>query len=344
MRYRTIGTTGIRVSEIGFGCWTMGGPNWRLTNGEPIGWAQVNREEVVRGIKMGLDGGVNHWDNADIYGNGRAERLLAEAFRELGVARASQVIATKVGHFPGTAPYAYEPRHIRNQCEQSLRNLRTDYIDIYYFHHGTYVGPGYDTAGNFIENHDYLHEAAATMHALVKEGKVRAIGQSAYTEDDFERAVPVLRPHVLQNKANLRYDHFICPGSRCQSLMARYDCSFVAFGPLDQGILLDKFDPENPPKFGEGEYRAGRKDFAPGTLREVRAKLGRVRERFRIRDEDATAALSSIASRWVLAHERVCSAIPGFRNERQAASNVGAGIDPPLTEEEVEWLRGVFAS
>jgi myo-inositol catabolism protein IolS len=247
MRYRTVGKTSVKVSEIGFGCWTMGGPNWSTANGQPIGWADVNESEVLAGIKVGLDAGVNHWDNADIYGNGKAERLLAQCLRKLGVKRESQVIATKMGHFKGTAPHAYDPRHIRNQCEQSLKNLGTDYIDIYYFHHGTYVGPGYDG-----QQHDYLHEAAATMHALVKEGKVRAVGQSAYTDEDFARAIPVLKPDVLQNKANLRYDDFIRPGCALQKLMDEHGCSFVAFGPLDQGILLDKFDPHNPPEVRRG--------------------------------------------------------------------------------------------
>lgn len=342
MRYRPVGNSGVKVSEIGFGCWTMGGPNWSTANGQPIGWADVNEEDVLKGIKVGLDAGVNHWDNADIYGNGRAERMLAVCFKKLGVKRDTQVIATKVGHFRGTAPYAFESRHIRNQCEQSLRNLGTEYIDIYYFHHGAYVGPGYDG-----QPRDYLNEAAATMHELVKEGKVRAIGQSAYTDDDFERAVPVLKPHVLQNKANLRYDDFIRPGSRCQALMAKHNCSFVAFGPLDQGILLDKFDPEKPPQFEFGDYRNSRKDFAPDVLRAVRTKLGRLKERFGVSPttsgEEGTAMLSSIASRWVLAHDHVCSAIPGFRNDRQARANVRAASDQPMTQADVEFCRGVFA-
>jgi len=344
MRYRAIGRTTVKVSEIGFGCWTMGGPNWSTSTGQSIGWADVNDDEILRGIKTGLDGGVNHWDNADIYGNGRAERTLAEVFRKLGVRRDTQIIATKVGHLRGTAPYGFEPRHIRTQCEQSLRNLRTEYIDIYYFHHGTFVGPGYDAAGNFVQNHDYLHEAAAIMHALVKEGKVRAIGQSAYSDDDFERAVPIVKPDVLQNKANLRYDDFIRPGSRCQALMKQHGCTFVAFGPLDQGILLDKFDPENPPKFDEGDYRGGRKDFNPDTLRGIRAKLAKVKARFGVSEADAIPALSSIASRWVLTHDHVCSAIPGFRNERQAAANTQAATDAPMTQEEAAWLRELFST
>ncbi len=338
MRYREIGRTGIKVSEIGFGCWTMGGPNWNPSTGQPIGWADVNEDELLAGVKAGLDAGVNHWDNADIYGNGTAERRLAEAFARLGVRRDTQVIATKVGHFKGTAPWAYDPFHIRHQCEQSLRNLRTDVIDVYYFHHGTYVGPGLDG-----RPHDYLHEAAATMHALVKEGKVRAVGQSAYTVEDFERALPVLRPDVLQNKANLRYDEFIRPGSPMQSLMERYECTFVAFGPLDQGILLDKFDPDKPPAFGEGDYRHSRKDFSPETLWKVRRTLAKVRERFGRPGVPDVETLSSVASRWVLAHPRVCSAIPGFRNERQARCNLRAAIDDPMSADDAAWLRAAFA-
>src|SRR5690606_16925306 len=98
------------------------------------------------------------------------------------------IIATKIGHFPGTAAHAYEPAHIRHQCEQSLINLKRDYIDIYYFHHG-----------NFGENDQYLQGAAAVMDELVQEGKVRIKGQSAYSADDFEKLAPVVNPQVLQS-------------------------------------------------------------------------------------------------------------------------------------------------
>ncbi len=334
MRYRSVGRSSIKVSEIGFGCWTMGGPNWSTANGQPIGWAEVNEAEILEGIKVGLDAGVNHWDNADIYGNGRAERLLASCLAKLGIKRDTQVIATKVGHFKGTAPHAYDPRHIRNQCEQSLKNLRTDYIDLYYFHHGTYVAPGYDG-----QPHDYLPEAAATMHALVKEGKVRAIGQSAYSVDDFARALPVLKPDVCQNKANLRYDEFIRPGSPMQALLKEYGCSFVAFGPLDQGILLDKFDPEKPPKFDEGDYRTNRKDFSPDALRDVRRRLASIKQRF----GPSVEILSSVAQRWVLAHDHVCGVIPGFRNPNQARCNIAAATHLPMSPEDVAFCRQVFA-
>ena len=327
MRYRPISRSrpDIKVSEIGFGCWTMGGPNWSLNDGSPIGWKDVRFDDVLAGIKAGLDAGVNHWDNADIYGNGKAERLLRDCFARLGVDRASQVIATKIGHFRGTAEHAYHPVHIRRQCEQSLINLGTDYIDIYYFHHG-----------NFGER---LHEAAETMRALVKEGKVRAVGQSAYSDDDFARAIPVVQPDVLQSWASMLRDNFIKPGCRLQQLMNEHGCGFVAFSPLAQGLLLDKFDPENPPAFEQGDIRSSNQQFKAEFLRELRPKVAKLKAFFGETTED----LASAACRFVLAHPNVVSAIPGFRNEAQARCNLRAASDAPLSADDAAFCRNVFA-
>ena len=307
MKHRKIGTTDVEVSEIGFGCWTIGGPNW--SRGMPVGWGDVNEDEVAAGIKVGLDAGVNHFDNADVYGNGKAERMLARVLRRLGVKSESLVIATKVGHFAGTAEHAYEPAHIRHQLEQSLVNLQRNYVDIYYFHHG-----------NFGENDRYLAGAVEAMNALVREGKVRMAGLSAYSENDFERLVPVIRPKVLQSWAHALDDHFIRPGSRVDRLMERHGLSFVAFSPLAQGRLLDKFDPERPPVFEPGDHRANSDEFKKEALAALKPKLERLKQRFGSTTED----LAAVALNYVLSHPRVCSAIPGFRNERQARCNVAA--------------------
>lgn len=331
MRYHRVGTTGIEVSEIGFGCWTMGGPNWSLADGKPIGWADVDPERVRAGIRAGLDAGVNHFDNADIYGNGRAERMLRDSLRALGVGRDAVVIATKVGHFRGTAEHAYEPVHIRRQCEQSLRNLGVDHIDLYYFHHGSFGPDG--GPGN-------IHDAAGEMRRLVAEGKVRAVGQSAYRDADFERSAEVVRPDVLQSWANMLEDQFIRPGSAVQRLMERTGSTFVAFSPLAQGLLLDKFDPEKPPAFEDGDVRQGRPEkFGQENLRRLKPKLGELKGRFGATVE----ALSSAACRFVAAHPNVCSVIPGFRDERQARCNVGGGSDAPFTAGDVAFCRELMA-
>jgi len=186
MKYRKLGKSNIEVSEISLGCWTMGGLNW--VNGDPNGWANVDEREVAEAINYAIDHGVNHFDNADVYGNGKAERMLA---RILGSRTNNFIIATKIGWFPGTAANAYEPKHIRYQCEQSLINLKRDYIDIYYFHHGW-----------FGDRNEYLDDAVEVMYKLKEEGKIRLIGQSAYSHEDFQKLIPKVKPDVVQTFAN----------------------------------------------------------------------------------------------------------------------------------------------
>jgi myo-inositol catabolism protein IolS len=248
MNYRQLGQSDVKVSRVSFGCWTMGGLNWK--NGIQNGWADVDEDEVTAGIKAGLDAGVNHFDNADAYGNGRAERMLARVLERIGVKSEDVIIATKLGHFPGTAEHAYEPMHIRHQCEQSLLNLKRDSLDIYYFHHGDF-GP----------DDCYLADAVGTMDKLVAEGKVRLKGLSAYSAEDFSRLVPLIKPVVLQGWANATDDQFIRPGGQLQKLMGEYDLSIVAFSPLAQGRLLGKYSPESEPKFELGDNRRDNPQF-----------------------------------------------------------------------------------
>lgn len=307
MNYRKLGASDVAVSEISLGCWTMGGLNW--VDGQANGWANVDEGEITAAIKRAVDAGVNHFDNADVYGNGRAERMLARALKRLGLKSENFVIATKIGHFRGTAEHAYDPLHIRQQCEQSLQNLGRDYIDIYYFHHGDFGPDG-----------ERLPAAAATLDTLVREGKVRLKGQSAYSEADFARAVPVVRPAVLQSWAHALDPRFIRAGSAVARLLEEHAMSFVAFSPLAQGLLLDKFDPEHPPKFDEGDHRRQSAKFGAEQLRALKPKLAKLKARFGTATED----LAAIAQRYVLNHPRVACVIPGFRNERQVACNLAA--------------------
>jgi myo-inositol catabolism protein IolS len=325
MKYRSLGSSNVKVSEVSFGCWTMGGLNW--VNGSPNGWANVDEDEIIRAIKTGLDAGVNHFDNADVYGNGRAERMLARAFKKLGVKSTDYIVATKIGHFPGTSEHAYLPAHIRHQCEQSLINLQRDYIDLYYFHHGDF-GP----------NYQYLPEAAATMDALVKEGKVRLKGQSAYNIDDFEKVVPVVKPVALQSWANAKEDQFVRPGSRLVKLMDEYDLTFVAFSPLAQGLLLDKYSAEKPPQFEAGDNRKGSGAFGTEELGKIKPKVEKLKARFGSSIED----LAATALNYILAQPRVACVIPGFRNERQAKCNL-AGVGRKLSAADVDFIRATFA-
>jgi len=324
MEYRKLGQSSIAVSEISLGCWTMGGLNW--VDGQANGWANVNEDEIISAVKRAVDSGVNHFDNADVYGNGRAERMLARVLKKLGLKSENFIIASKVGHFRGTAEHAYEPLHIRHQCEQSLKNLQRDYLDIFYLHHGDF-GP----------NGEWLAGAAETLDALVKEGKVRIKGQSAYSDADFERAVPVVKPVVLQSWANILRPNFIKPDGVVGRLLAANHLSFVAFSPLQQGILLDKFDPENPPQFEEGDVRKTNPRFRAENLRPLKPKLAQLKNRF----ESTVDALASVAFRYVLNHPNVACVIPGFRNEHQVACNL-AGAGRQLTADDMAFIERLF--
>ncbi|MBN1476854.1 aldo/keto reductase [Candidatus Sumerlaeota bacterium] len=322
MNRRRLGKSDIEVSEISLGCWTLGGLNW--VNGTPNGWANVDEEEAIRAIHLALDEGVNHFDNADVYGNGRAERMLAKA---LAGRSEEVVIATKVGHFPGTAAHAYEPQHIRHQCEQSLINLQRDVIDLHYFHHG-----------NFGEGDVYLDDAAEMMHRLRDEGKIRAIGLSAYSEDDFLRLTPRIDPSAFQSWANAMDDHFIREGSPVHRLMKERGITFVAFSPVAQGLLLDKYSAKSPPQFEEGDHRRNSPRFSVENLTKLEPKMAKVRERF----GGSVEELARVAIQYLLANDTVACAIPGFRNSRQVRVNLAAE-GKPLSEEDVAFLREVFA-
>jgi aryl-alcohol dehydrogenase-like predicted oxidoreductase len=200
-------------------------------------------------------------------------------------------------------------------------------VDLYYLHHGDF-GP----------NDQYLHGAADALHRLQKEGKIRHVGQSAYAEADFEKAVPIVKPVTLQSWAHALDDHFIRPGCRLQGLMEKHGLSFVAFSPLAQGLLLDKFDPDRPPAFEDGDIRKNQGKFNPESLRRLKPKLEKLKQRF----GGSVEALAGVALNYVLSMPRVCCAIPGFRNERQAACNVAAA-GKALSADDVRFVQAALA-
>lgn len=324
MNYRRLGKSDIDVSEISLGCWTLGGLNW--VEGHATGWANVDTKEIQNAIRIGIDGGINHFDNADVYGNGDAERLLASCLDKLGIKSETLIIASKVGHFKGTAAHAYEPLHIRRQCEQSLVNLRREYLDIYYLHHG-----------NFGPQDRYLEVAAETMQALQSEGKIRLIGQSAYKSSQFEKIVPVLKPEVLQSWAHAMDTKFIESSSIVGQCMAKNELSFIAFSPLNQGLLLDKFDSSNPPQFDLGDHRRNSPKFSGTSLEKLAPKLAVLKSRFGSSSTD----LASVALRFVLSHDRVACVIPGFRNGKQVTDSLTA-VERSLTIEDMDFIRDAF--
>ncbi|QOC94421.1 aldo/keto reductase [Micromonospora craniellae] len=202
---RILGRTGMAVPALGIGCWAIGGPDHNL--GLPMGWSTGTDAASVEGLRRAYALGARLFDTADVYGHGHSERLLGGLVSEVG--REDLVLVSKVGYFAGTAAHGYEPRHMRRQLAQSLDNLGTDYLDIYFLHHNSF-GP----------DDQYLEAAAAMMRELRAEGLIRAVGMRGphryaldrFTtapdqRDDkiarFHRLFGVIRPDILAVRDNL---------------------------------------------------------------------------------------------------------------------------------------------
>jgi aryl-alcohol dehydrogenase-like predicted oxidoreductase len=321
MEYRGIEGTDVEVSAVSLGCWTLGGLQYN--EGRMIGWRPVDEPEAVRAVRFALDSGVNHFDNADVYGHGRAERALARALE--GVS-AEAIVASKVGFFRGTAEHPYHPFHIRRQCEQSLINLRREWLDIYYLHHT-----------DFGEGDRYLDGAVETMRRLRDEGKIRVIGLSSHSVDDFVKYVPLVEPQVLQGRASMMDRRLIDPDSPARRLMEERSLRLVCFSPLEQGVLLDKYSAKDPPKFPDGDVRQGKERFSSEGLAAIEPALARLGERLGTSTQERAAAALS----FLLAHERVLCAIPGFRNPGQVECNLACG-GRPMSAGDAALVREVF--
>ena len=319
MRTRVLGSAGVTVSEVGLGCWAIGGPSWR--GGDPVGWSGADDERSLAGLRRAYELGVTHLDTADVYGDGHSERLIGRFLAE--VPRERVVVGTKVGWFKGTAPHPMDPLHIRHQLEQSLANLGTDYVDVYYLHNADF-GPG----------DRYLDGAAELLRTFQREGKIRAIGQSAYSFADFQRVCPVVRPGVVQFGYSALGSAFDDPETDVFGWAEGQGYGMVLFSPLAQGLLLDKFDPANPPRFGEGDIRAGGAKFATENLARLRGQLAPIKDRFGANTRD----LARVALQVALARSPNACVIPGFKNPAQVEINL-AGAGNPLTANDVGFVR-----
>lgn len=323
MELRTLGKSGIKSSEIALGCWAIGGPAWR--DGNPVGWSGADDGQSLEGLKRGFDLGINHFDSADVYGDGHSELLIGNFLKSVN--RRDVVLASKVGWFRGTAPHPFHPLHVRHQIEQSLDNFGTDYIDIYYFHNADF-GP--DDAN--------LQGAAEVVHRAKQEGKIRAVGQSAYSYEDFQRVAPVTQPDVLQFHYNALDPSFDEPEGDLFAWAESRNLGMVLFGPLAQGLLLDKYDPERPPKFGDGDIRMKNKGFTKAGLLKLRTKLQKIKEKYGSSTED----LAKAALKYCLARSPLAVAIPGFKNRRQVEINASASDGKPFSAADLEFIRSIL--
>jgi aryl-alcohol dehydrogenase-like predicted oxidoreductase len=223
LRTRQLGRSGITVSALGMGCWAIGGPFW---SGEtPVGWGQVDDDESIRAVRRALDLGITFFDTANVYGTGHSEQVLARA---LAGKREQVVLATKFGNLFDESTRqitgsSAEPDSIRQQCEESLRRLNTDYIDLYQFHMNDFPA-------------DEAEPVRDTLEALVAEGKIRAYGWSTDFPDRARVFAEGTHCTAIQLALNVLEDN-----AAVIAVCEQHHLAAVNRGPLAMGLLTGKY-------------------------------------------------------------------------------------------------------
>ncbi len=312
MEYRELGKTGIRVSEIGFGAWAIGGPT--EASGVPIGWGRTSDDESLAAIRRARDLGVNFFDTADSYGFGRSESLLGIV---LSRKRQDVVIATKVGNArsaTGVLRKDFSKEHIFVAVDGSLRRLRTDYIDLYQLHNPTLQDL----------RREEIQEA---MERLQEVGKIRFWGISISTPEEGVEIVTHGWGYTLQVLYNMLNQ---APATSLFPIAKEKGYGIIARVPLASGLLTGRLRPDTV--FAKDDVR---QNFL--TPRRLAEASDRVDEAKSIIGGTARN-LAEGALRFVLANDAVATAIPGARNVHQVEMNVAAS-EGRLPEDVLEKLR-----
>jgi aryl-alcohol dehydrogenase-like predicted oxidoreductase len=316
MRTIRLGRTGVLVPAVSLGTWGHGGP--RVTeSGESVGWKGHDDTQAQEAMLAAYRHGITHWDTADAYGDGQAEELIGGMWDQ--VPRREIFLATKFGYIQGPANHPYDPLFMREQTERSLRNMRTDVIDLHYFHHCDF-GP----------DDRYLDGALETMHRLRGEGKVRFIGLSDWDGSRIMRFVDRVDPDVVQPYRNLVDDDYESSGLK--SWIDTHDRGVAFFSPLKHGLLLGKYD--QPVDYGEGDFRTTVADFKdPAAIARYKRAAAAVRERFATHPEPVMHAVIGA----LLTNNPTACVLLGQRNPQQVTA--AAAVGEALSDGDAAWVR-----
>ena len=291
-----------------------------MSDGVSVGWSGHDDDAAKNAMLTAYRRGITHWDTADVYGNGRAESLIGELWDE--VRRKDIFLASKFGWAKGPSGHWYEPKFMREQCDRSLRNLRTDVIDLYYFHHCDF-GP----------KDEYFDDALAMMRRLREEGKIRFVGLSDWDARKIMKFIKRVDPDVVQPYRNILNDDYESSGLK--QYVDDHDLGVAFFSPLKHGLLLGKYDA--PRKFEEGDMRSRIPEFGDPVAID---RMKRAAERMRVRFGDQTEPVLHAVTGALLADNPTACVLLGQRNARQAEAAAAAG--EALTVPDADWVRNVY--
>lgn len=311
MRYREFGNSGIKVSEIGFGAWAIGG------NEHGNSYGPTEDKTSLEAVAKALDLGCNFFDTADVYGFGHSEELLGKALRSV---RDRVAIATKVGgnFLSGPGRQDFSPDYIRLALEQSLERLQTDYLDVYQLHNPPL---------KLIER----PETYTVLKELKREGRIRAWGLSIFDPVEGLAAIKVGNPDCIQVVYN------IFTTKAADELFQRAQqggCALIVREPLANGFLSGKY--EEDATFPTGDIRC---DWPRQYIR-ARARAARQLKQLA---EPAALTLAQLALKFVLARPEVSVVIPGIKTPEQAEDNLQASNEPDIGEAELSGIASLAA-
>lgn len=315
MQYRELGRTGWQISTVGFGAWAIGGS-----------WGAVSDEESMAALHAALDAGINFFDTADVYGDGRSERLLARLRQERSE---PFYVATKAGRrlFPHVAD-GYTMENLTAFVDRSLANLGTDTIDLLQLH-----CPPTDVY--------YRPEVFGWLDDLVEAGKLRHYGVSVEKAEEGLKAIEYPGVQSVQIIFNIFRQR---PAELFFSQVRRRGVGVLARVPLSSGLLTGKFD--SAATFEPDDHRAFNRHgeaFDRGeTFSGLDFNLGlQAADALRPLVPDG-ATMAQMALRWILMHPDVTCVIPGAKRPSQVKENAYAAELPPLGDDVMEAIRKIY--
>lgn len=310
MKYNRFGATGLKVSEIGFGTWGLGGDSYGPVDD------QVSLAALYRAFELG----INFYDTADLYGAGHAEEILGEAFR---TRRDKILIASKVGNLPHKQfymPQDFSARHIKEGLEASLKRLGTDYIDAYLLHSPDLNQLDWD-------------DAFGAMQQLQQAGKIRSFGVSARSPGDACRAVKEHAAAIVEVNFNLIDQRAIDEG--LLDLCLTMDVALIARTPLCFGYLTGKLTGDEDFKGEDHRAKWPREQLrrwaqAPGLFKPVADSHG--------------WSLPQLAIKFCISFPAITTVIPGMMTVQEVEENARISSLPPLNTAEIERARQIYSS
>ncbi|MDB4444230.1 aldo/keto reductase [bacterium] len=298
MERRSLGNTDIKLTPIIMGTWQA----------DEKMWTGVEETDITKAIRTAFEAGITAYDTAEGYGNGHSERLLGNT---LAGVREQVVYATKV------SPNHLKHSQVVEACHRSLKNLKTDYIDLYQIH-----WPSGSWGGKKVP----IEETMEAMNTLKEQGKIRAIGVSNFSRIQLEEAAQYGRIDSLQPAYSLFWRYV---EKDAMAYCVENNITILAYSPMAQGLLTGKFEPDH--KFAKKDNRSRNRLFKPENRARVQEALAKLRP---IADRHG-ATPGQLALAWVMAQPGTC-AIAGARNAEQVTENAKAAEislpDTDLTE------------